>query len=247
MRSLVISDLHANEEALSAVLRRVETEKIDRLICLGDFVGYGARPNEVVDRIRSFPAARLCVRGNHDRVAVGRDDGGDFNHAALAAALWTRGVLSDENRKFLEDLPLGPTEDGDGVMLCHGSPTDEDEYVFTDLEAARIFLEFESRIILFGHTHLPTIFELDKEGILYGNLVVGPRTLELEPSCRYLINPGSVGQPRDRNPLSSFAILDSEAQTIEFGRVPYDISSTQRSIVEAGLPKILADRLGFGF
>ena len=247
MRNLVISDLHANEEALSAVLRRAENEQIDRLICLGDFVGYGARPNEVVEMIREYPGEALYVRGNHDRVAVGYDDGSEFNHAALAAALWTRDSLTDENRRFLEELPLGPTEDGEGIMLCHGSPHDEDEYLFTDLDAARIFLESEAPVILLGHTHLPTVFELDLEAMLTGHLINDSRRIELDLSCRYLVNPGSVGQPRDRNPLASFAILDTEVRTVEFIRVPYDIASTQRSIIEAGLPRILADRLGFGF
>jgi len=247
MKSLVVSDLHANEVALSAVMDHVANRGIERIICLGDFVGYGARPNEVLERMRTAEADLFYVRGNHDRVAAGLDQGDDFNQAARSAAHWTRDQLSLENSDFLVNLPLGPREDADGVLICHGSPADEDEYIFSEIEAARIFSEFESSVMFFGHTHLPVIFALTEDKVLFGNLIDQPGVVQLDRRRRYLINPGSVGQPRDRNPLSSFAIFDSEAFSIQFFRIPYDIAATQRAIIDAGLPKILADRLSYGF
>lgn len=245
MRALVISDLHSNAEALRAVLSHVRRKKFDQIVCLGDFVGYGAQPNQVLDTMRTLRRTKLYIRGNHDRVAAGLDDGHGFNQAALEAALWTRDHLSKPNRRFLEKLPLGPMR-RDGVVMCHGSPHDEDEYVFTESHAARVFYENDARMILFGHTHLPAIFWLDDKHTVYGAAIEGDITLRLKPEFRYLINPGSVGQPRDRNPESSFAIVDSKKMTAQFFRVPYDVAKTQSSILRAGLPSILAYRLTYG-
>lgn len=246
MRALLVSDLHSNAAALRAVLARVRRKKFDRIVCLGDFVGYGAEPNQVLDCMRTIRTPKLYVRGNHDRVAAGLDEATGFNHAARYAALWTRDHLSKPNRDFLRKLPVGPLVRGD-VVACHGSPFDEDEYVFHEGHAARVFSMNEGRFILYGHTHLPVVFSIDEAaGSIRGLAIRGDATLKLERDMRHVINPGSVGQPRDRNPEASFAIFDSDRFTVQFFRVPYDIEKTQTAILRAGLPRILADRLTYG-
>lgn len=244
MRALVVSDLHSNAEALRAVMSRVRRKKFDQTICLGDFVGYGAQPNQVLDTMRTIRGAKTYIRGNHDRVAAGHEPVG-FNPAAREAAVWTRSHLSARNRRFLEQLKVGPVRH-DGVMLCHGSPHDEDEYVFTEYHAAQILAQYDAPIILYGHTHLPVVFWIDERRRVSGTLVRGEATFRLASSQRYLINPGSVGQPRDRNPEASFAIFDSGRMTVQFFRVPYDYMKTQTAILKAGLPQANADRLAFG-
>ena len=245
MRMLILSDIHANAEALRAVLSRVRRKRFDRIACLGDFVGYGAQPNPVLDTMRTLRRTKLYSRGNHDRVAAGLDDGSTFNQAARDAAIWTRDHLSAPNRRFLRDLPAGPLA-ADDTLLCHGSPQDEDEYVFTEAHAARIFAETDAKFVLFGHTHLPAIFWCDDRGGVYGELIARDATVRLDPSLRYLINPGSVGQPRDRNPEAGFAILDMKRMSVQFMRVAYDVAKTQSAILKAGLPSILAYRLTYG-
>ena len=245
MRALVVSDLHSNSEALRSVLNRVRRKKFDTVVCLGDFVGYGAQPNQVLDTMRTMRGRKIYIRGNHDRVASGLDDASGFNHAAKAAALWTRDHLSNPNRRFLRDLVVGPVLHK-GVMVCHGSPYDEDEYVFNVHHAAQVLALFDAPFILFGHTHLPAVFSIDPHQNVRGFAVRGDATVKLDPKLRYLINPGSVGQPRDRIPDSSFAIFDSDKRTVQFFRVPYDVKKTQASILKAGLPEVLASRLQYG-
>jgi predicted phosphodiesterase len=245
MRALVVSDLHSNHEALRSVLSHVRRKKFDRIVCLGDFVGYGAQPNQVLDRMRTLRAPKLYIRGNHDRVAAGIDAADGFNAAAKHAALWTRDHLSATNQRFLQKLPLGPIVHQE-VVVCHGSPHDEDEYVFNEHHAAQVFRSIEGRFILYGHTHLPVIFSVDSRHRVRGSAVSGDAMIRLDPELRYLINPGSVGQPRDRNPEASFVIFDSAKLTVQFFRVPYDVVKTQSAILKAGLPRILADRLTYG-
>jgi len=245
VRALVVSDLHSNAEALRVVMNRVRRKKFDQVICLGDFVGYGAQPNQVLDTMRTMKASKLYIRGNHDRVAAGLDHADGFNNAAKAAALWTRDHLSARNRHFLEKLPLGPIE-REGVLICHGAPHNEDEYVFHEGHAREIFDSSTAPIILYGHTHLPVIFSIDRQHRVHGVAVRGDVVVRLDSEHRYLINPGSVGQPRDRNPASSFIIFDSKRLTVQFFRVAYDVGKTQASILKAGLPEILAQRLQYG-
>ena len=245
MRALVVSDLHSNAEALKAVMSRVRRKRFDEIVCLGDFVGYGAQPNQVLDVMRTTRGTKLYIRGNHDRVAAGFDEGEGFNYPARQAALWTRDHLSGPNRQFLKKLPMGPLAH-DGVMLCHGSPYDEDEYVFTEHHAAQILALYDAPVILYGHTHLPVIFSVDSEKHVWGTAVREEASFRLDPESRYLINPGSVGQPRDRNPEAAFAIFDSVKRTVQFFRVAYDIGKTQTSILKAGLPRVLAERLSYG-
>ena len=245
MRALVVSDLHANAESLRAVFSHVRRKKFDSVICLGDFVGYCAEPNQVLDMMRTVKATKLYIRGNHDRVAAGLEEGNGFHQAAKIAAEWTRKHLSAPNRRFLEKLPLGPLK-RDDFLLCHGSPENEDEYVFNEVHASRIFDSTDAPIVLYGHTHLPVIFSVDSHGRVRGTAVRGNTFVKLEADRRYLINPGSVGQPRDRNPRASFAIVDSTRMTAQFFRVPYNVAKTQSAILKAGLPPVLANRLKWG-
>ena len=200
---------------------------------------------EWLDTMRKIHARKLYIRGNHDRVAMGLDEGGGFNPAAREAAVWTREHLSAPNRRFLEGLIVGPVL-REQVLLCHGSPNHEDEYVFTEWHAAQIFIATEAPLILYGHTHLPVIFSMDSAGVIEGTLVRDTATFRLDRDRRYLINPGSVGQPRDRNPATSFAIFDSDRLTVQFFRVPYDYTKTQLAILRAGLSHALAERLAYG-
>lgn len=251
MRYLLISDLHSNDEALSAVLNRVKRKKFDRVVCLGDFVGYAADPNKVLDRVRTFPRTTISIRGNHDKVVAGIDSGDMFNPPALYAARWTAERLSKENLEFLKRLPLGPVIVDQTFVVCHGSPLDEDAYIFSDFDASMNFvqmhrLDSELDLCFFGHSHIPSVFTLEPAGIRV-EAVRGARTrLKLEPGKRYLINPGSVGQPRDRNPKASYAIFDARERTVFFDRVAYDVESARRKIHRAGLPAMLGDRLTVG-
>lgn len=246
MKTLIISDLHSNEPALRAVLKQVARKNIARTLCMGDFVGYGAQPNQVVEEVRNLKGKKFYIRGNHDRVAIGADDGKGFNEAAKSAALWTRRKLSRCNMGFLSALPLGPVAVDDEILMCHGSPFDEDEYLFSEYDAFNVFNAHPQRLIFFGHTHLPSFFVMHENGSVSGWLIREPMSFKLEPGGRYLINPGSVGQPRDRNSAAAFAIYDRKRQTVQFHRVEYELWKAQQPILEAGLPRILADRLLVG-
>ena len=246
MRYLILSDIHSNDEALSAVLSRVRRKKYDRVVVLGDFVGYGANPNQVVDRIRRLRRKKILIRGNHDKVVCGLDSGGLFNPIALAAARWTAEKLTPKNRRFLEVLPLGPAEVDGGFLICHGSPRDEDAYIFSDRDAYLNFRDSEATVCFFGHSHIPSVFTLEPHGIRV-EVVAGERVkLKLQRDRRYLINPGSIGQPRDRNPAAAYAIYDASTRVVHFDRVPYDAVKTREKIVRAGLPGMLGVRLLVG-
>jgi predicted phosphodiesterase len=245
LKHLVISDVHSNLEALRAVLRFVARKRIGGIIALGDLVGYGGRPNNVLDLLRQTPRTKTYIRGNHDRVAIGASEPEEFNGPARDAILWTRDTLSSVNLGFLRSLPPGPLEPRPGLLVCHGSPDDEDEYVLSDLQADRIFRSWDSDLIFFGHTHLPFAYRYRNGEI--DEIDVDEGTLGLENGCRYLVNPGSIGQPRDRDWRTSFLIWDDERRLLKFFRIEYDVASAQRSILRAGLPPILAYRLDAGF
>lgn len=247
MKLLILSDIHANEAALAAVLKRVRRHRYSLVVCLGDVVGYGAEPNQVLDRLRKLRARRVFVRGNHDRVIAGLDDGASFNEVARRSAFWTRDHLSRVNRNFVRSFRPGPFALDSEVTVCHGSPEDEDQYLVTLPDAERMLRRPDSTwVALFGHTHLPTVFELDDTGSVSGSIFRSESTVKLSRTSRYLINPGSVGQPRDRNPQAAFAVLDTEAATVRFFRVDYDREKTKRAILSAGLPPVLAHRLDHG-
>jgi predicted phosphodiesterase len=246
MRYLILSDIHANVTALDAALEAAKG-RWDKALCLGDVVGYGPDPNEVIDSIRKLGA--LAIRGNHDKAGSGIANADDFNPVARNVALWTRDQLRPENRKWLEELPIGPAT-VEGFSLVHGAFRDEDEYVFAPAQALEGLLDAPSPITFFGHTHLQGGFTLrdNKVGVLHFKPAAESlsSTLVIEPGTTYLLNPGSVGQPRDGDARAAFAIADIANNTIEFWRVPYDIEAVQARMTAAGLPDPLVRRLAFG-
>lgn len=246
MRLLVFSDVHANATALEAVLESC-AGRWDRAVCLGDIVGYGPDPNEVVERVRALISA--IVRGNHDKAACGLSDLDDFNPVARAAAEWTRSQLLPANLRYLQSLPSGPVK-AEGVALVHGAVEDEDEYVFAGDQALAGLLHSPCSLTFFGHTHIQGGFSYD--GAKVERVGVSPpwgsksAIISLEPKTRYLLNPGSVGQPRDGDPRAGFAIADLEKGQVQFWRTPYDISAVQDRMERAGAPEALVLRLAFG-
>lgn len=246
MRLLVLSDIHANRTALDAALEAVRG-RWDRVICLGDVVGYGPDPNEVVDRMRELGG--VTIRGNHDKAGCGLEDPADFNPVARSAALWTREQLRPENREYLQKLPIGPLE-VDGISVVHGAFHDEDEYVFAPAQAIDGLLDSPSAVTFFGHTHMQGGFLLRDNEVTAIHLRAAPgqqfATLKIEDGTHYLLNPGSVGQPRDGDARAAFAISDLDHHAVEFWRVPYDVESVQKRMLDAGLPEPLVLRLAFG-
>lgn len=245
MRYLILSDIHANLEALEAVLAESPAGTYDRLIVLGDLVGYGADPNAVIDRVRALNPLAV-IRGNHDKAACGLDDGSSFNQIARFAASWTNDTLTPDNRRYLRDLPHGPVLIDDHVEICHGSPFDEDHYIFDGNDARRALDSSERVLCLFGHTHLPVIF-FDEAGQLTGMIPeISHQQLHLRNGVRFLVNVGSVGQPRDGDPRAGYATYDSAGPTLVLHRTEYPVEVAQRKIMAAGLPQTLANRLAIG-
>ena len=245
MRYLVISDIHANLEALDAVLAAVAPGDYDRVLVLGDLVGYGADPNAVIDRVRALDPLSV-IRGNHDKAACGLDDGSSFNQVARMAAAWTGEALTGDNRDYLRDLPAGPVTIDDHVEICHGAPFDEDHYIFDGNDARRALDASERPLCLFGHTHLPVVF-FDEGGEIGGEIPEGAtHQVALQNGLKLLVNVGSVGQPRDGDPRAGYATFDSATGSLVLYRVPYPIDLAQRKIIAAGLPHSLANRLAIG-
>jgi predicted phosphodiesterase len=239
MRIAVLSDIHSNLAALDAV--REDLPPVDEIWVLGDIVGYGPQPNEVVRSLQEMGAR--SVLGNHDGAAIGTVDANDFNPDAQTAVEWTGEQLDANSRAYLGTLPEVRVS-GD-VTAVHGSPRDPIwEYITSTSTAAANLSHFETWLCLFGHTHLPTIFRAnDGRMEIVGAEPGDPIRIDAR---RALINPGSVGQPRDGIPASAYAILDDREATAEFRRVEYDIGRTQRLMQQAGLPPRLADRLSWG-
>ncbi|HEX4488851.1 MAG TPA: metallophosphoesterase family protein [Terriglobales bacterium] len=245
MRILLLSDIHSNLEALEACLAAAPA--YDLIVNLGDIVGYGASPNEVVARAREL--GTQFVRGNHDKAAVGLLELRDFNPVAGLAALWTREQLSQENADWLRALPSGPlkVQGLANVQFVHGSPHDEDEYVVTEEDAILTLQDVAVPLTFLGHTHLQGGFSADSSFRPQYATIGQLETCELKlEDTAYLINPGSVGQPRDGDWRAGFALYDSEAHMITFYRVPYDVRKAQERIVAANLPQRLASRLTAG-
>ena len=248
MKYLVISDIHANLEALEATLAAGGDH--DGLLVLGDLVGYGADPNPVVERIRALPSAAI-IRGNHDKVAAGLDDVEGFNYLARHAIEWTAAALTPDNRAWLTALPKGPLVVDPLVEICHGAPFDEDTYICDDLDATRALRAARAPLCLYGHTHVPAAFRLERRGA-NGNMEMlgpprGPRfRVALDRDAKYLVNCGAVGQPRDGDPQAAFGMLDTDAHVLTIMRVPYDVAAAQAKIIAAGLPEVLAQRLALG-
>lgn len=246
MRFLILTDIHANVDAFDAVLAAARRERWDRALVLGDLVGYGAEPNAVIERVLSLDPLAV-IRGNHDKAACRLGDASDFNHIARTAALWTAETLTEEHRVYLARLPEGPISIDDGVEICHGTPFDEDHYIFDLPDASRALDAAARPLCLFGHTHLPVIYRRHASG----DTGVAPNVADhlqvpLEPGVRYLINPGSVGQPRDGDPRAAFGIYDAERRIMTLSRVEYPVAKAQKRILDAGLPASLAHRLALG-
>jgi diadenosine tetraphosphatase ApaH/serine/threonine PP2A family protein phosphatase len=250
VRVLLLSDIHANLEALGACLDAAPG--YDVVANLGDLVGYNASPNEVMDRARTL--GDFFVRGNHDRACSGLSSLENFNSLAAIGDLWTRTMLTRANQQWLRELPVGPErlKGLENVNFVHSSPLHEDDYILSLADAMEPLRRFPVPLTFIGHTHVQGGFGLqDGQGI-----VIHPEyksrdgaetsELKLNSQARYLVNPGSVGQPRDRDWRSAFALFDSEVHTVTFYRVPYDVERTQRRILDADLPEQLAARLAVG-
>ncbi len=246
MRYLILSDMHGNWDAFAAVLRRVRRKRFDVILVLGDLVGYGGGPNQVVEAVKNLEGKVDIVRGNHDNVVCGLEDGSNFNQPALAAARWTAERLTPANMRFVKQMPLGPKVIEPDLHICHGSPLDEDTYVFSIYDAYEIFTNYEAPLVFFGHTHIPSLFVQQTKGIEVAVVQGESFSLKLEEGKRYLLNPGSIGQPRDRDPRAAYITYDSETRTVRWQRVDYPIAKAQERIVKSGLPKVLADRLALG-
>jgi predicted phosphodiesterase len=240
MQYLILSDIHGNREALDAVLAHANG-RYDQIVCLGDLVGYGADPNYVVDwaRQQTMP----IVRGNHDRITVDDVSLEEYRAEAREGALWTRQALSAENVDYLVKMPRGPLHH-EGFDLVHGSPVDEDQYLVNAKEAAQLLPHLKTGLTFFGHTHVQGGFLVSQSGAVK----IDPESvLEIQPDRGfYLVNPGSVGQPRDGNWRAGYAVYSPEPGTVEFARVPYNMGPTAEKIVLAGLPATSAARLLMG-
>jgi diadenosine tetraphosphatase ApaH/serine/threonine PP2A family protein phosphatase len=241
-RVAVVSDIHSNLAALEAVLAAIDADPPDAIWCLGDVVGYAARPNECVALVRE--RASLCLAGNHDLAVRGTIDLREFSGDAGIAAGWTQGVLDDDARAYLDGLDTHAT--AGGVALFHASARDPVwEYVLSDDAAIATLLLTSEQVVLVGHSHVALQVALEDGTLLAGGLAPDGLRLELGET-RWLFNPGSVGQPRDGDPRAAWLELDLAAGAVTFRRVAYDIERTQAEIVDAGLPLALAARLAVG-
>ncbi len=245
MRFLIFSDIHGNAEALTAVLAFAKKKKIAHFVCLGDLVGYGASPNEVIQKIRQLKPLSM-VRGNHDKAVGGQESIESFNPIAASAIRWTRKAVTKSHGDFLRRLDKGPKTVGGRFAICHGAPFDEDYYIFGEYDADEAFGYLHSALSFFGHTHFPFVYI--KNGDKIQGIFVEREDYEvrIEDGRSYLINPGSVGQPRDRDPRASFIVYDADHKLVRFHRLDYDIEAAQKKIRKAELPHALADRLAVG-
>jgi predicted phosphodiesterase len=247
VRYLILSDIHSNLEAFEACLA-LAREKYDEVLCLGDLVGYGPDPNPVIERLRAL--ATVIIRGNHDKACSGLLDAAEFNPLARQATAWTREQLTPDHFAYLRSLPSGPVTVA-GIQIVHGTILDEDDYILGPGQALPELRNLARQAILFGHTHYQGGFMLTAAGrfqsIRCSSKQDGlTRSLPLEEGARYLINPGSVGQPRDGDWRTAFAIFDQEKNQVEYYRTPYDLPEVQQKMRKAGLPEPLIRRLEFG-
>jgi predicted phosphodiesterase len=238
----VISDIHGNYQALKAVLEKMEEDQVELVICCGDVVGYGACPNDCVELLKEKNIPTIA--GNHDHAALLLTDISNFNEIAKAAVLWTKKNLTEDNIEFLRQRPLTLRDKANNVCYVHASPREPGEwhYILTMGEARTNFNYYTEQICFIGHSHQPFIIENDE-----GNLACPTKPeVEIRDGCRYLINVGSVGQPRDHNPRACYVVVDFEKKHIEIKRCDYDLDTTQKAIVAAGLPRELSERLAHG-
>jgi diadenosine tetraphosphatase ApaH/serine/threonine PP2A family protein phosphatase len=241
LRYLILSDLHANLQALDAVLQDASGVGYDQVVVLGDLVGYGADPGGVIDRTSALEPVAL-IRGNHDKVCAGLETPALFNDAARLSVEWTRRVLSPRHLEILAALPKGPHQLADGITICHGTPFDEDFYLLDPRDAERAAASSTGTLCLFGHTHVPTAFVVTRSG----TESVKPQGEIAQSFGRRLINVGSVGQPRDGDARAAYGVVDTSTNAVIFRRVEYDVEAAQARIRRVGLPHWLADRLEIG-
>jgi len=244
MKFGLISDIHGNLPALERVLEEFELAHVDKIICCGDIIGYGPFPNECAALVRD--RQMIAVRGNHDTLIIGETEIEEFSMNARRAALWTRGQLSPETQEFLASLPLPAHTQF--IEITHASFRDPLwEYILDKRIAYYNFHVFESRLGFFGHSHIPSVFQWNRGDVL-GGRIAGSTELFFEPGERYLVNPGSVGQPRDGDWQTSCAIVstDSDLASVRFIRLEYDVEETRRAMQKIGLPPPLYDRLLVG-
>jgi predicted phosphodiesterase len=246
MRIAVISDIHGNLEALESVLEQLSREGVEFILNLGDLVGYNASPKECLALLRSRPDIRHLA-GNHDLAVLEPERAQFFNIIAYEALMWCREQVPGEERQFLRELPL--TLAGPGYWACHGTPANPDAYIAYHFQGKKLLRELsrtpDIRVCFFGHTHRRALWYRDIRGKVAQQALDRPK-LELPREGHYLINPGSVGQPRDGNPEAAYAIFDDEDFSIHFKSVPYDVAGAQRRILAAQLPPYLAERLALG-
>lgn len=245
MRYAVVSDIHGNTDALKAVIADAADHGARDLLCLGDTVGYGAEPVACLETIGERAVA--VVAGNHDHAAAGLLDLRWFNPAARRAAVWTRGQLDANHRRYVEGLPLLTTVDE--ASLVHASPDrpEDWEYLLSEEDGLAAFASFTSRLCFVGHSHLPAVWSLGSSGPDHiGRFAAWPHRVRLQKGRRYLVNVGSVGQPRDHDARASYAVWDLEARLVTIRRVPYDNGAAAEKILAAGLPTVLAERLAGG-
>jgi diadenosine tetraphosphatase ApaH/serine/threonine PP2A family protein phosphatase len=246
MRLAVIADIHSNSEALASVLAQLDREGVEAILNLGDLVGYNASPNECLELLQSRQAWSLA--GNHDLALLEPERAQNFNIIAYEALMWCRQQIRPEFLEFLQGLPLLRKLPG-SFLACHGTPANPDTYIAYHFQGKRVLTDLykhsDLRVCFFGHTHRRALWYRDIRGKV-ALRQISPATMQLSPEEHYLINPGSVGQPRDGNPEAAYAIFDDEASSIQFKSVPYDVSGAQRRILAAGLPPYLAERLALG-
>jgi len=247
VRYLLLSDIHSNLEGLEKCLEAAKG-KYDKVICLGDLVGYGPDPNPVITRVREI--SQMIIRGNHDKACCGLTDAAEFNPLAKAATEWTRAQLMPEHNDFLRNLPIGPLAI-DWFEIVHGSPGDEDEYILGPGQALPTLRNMKIQAAFFGHTHYQGGFTLNAAGRFQSIRCQfkddgQPFQLKLEDGGRYLINPGSAGQPRDGDWRVGCAVVDAERHEVNYYRTKYDVAATQKKMRAAGLPDQLIRRLELG-
>ncbi len=244
MKYLIFSDIHSNLEAFKKLMEHKAFKEADKYIFLGDLVGYGADPNDTLSLFHSIDNLSY-IRGNHDKVIADIESSSLFNPVAAFSAEWSKVQLSEENKKFLKSFPKGPMVIDHFITICHGSTFDEDYYVFSIFEAVESFKFMKTSIGFFGHTHFPVIY-LQRNNKINVIPLNKTKKIKLDPNTRYLVNPGSIGQPRDKNPESCFILFDSGKKEIRFHRFEYNVKKTQKKIRNAGLPELLASRLESG-
>jgi len=251
MKYLILSDIHANFEALKAVLKDADKRAWEKVLILGDLTGYNANPNEVISKVQELEAVgklRGALLGNHDEVVIGNIDPELFNEKAKKAALWTKETVTKQNKEWLAKLHLNLLIESD-LLIVHGSPLDPNEYLLMTYQAKMSFQIMNDdgiRICFNGHTHVPCVFKMTNSIVERTNIEGDFFKLNINNEDLYIINPGSVGQPRDGNNKASYAIYDSDTCDYYMFRVSYDLLQTQRKILEAGLPEELALRLQRG-